>query len=124
MSDEDERAYAHADSVEGLLRRGRGLGAVRALQDPRRAAGFVYDGIRRDWRWDGTDDRSLYLARLVQDLGLSPAPVVAQLVADEETCLRACEVLELLALTGSDKLGRAFGPTSGRANTGPESWSR
>ncbi|MFF8190453.1 hypothetical protein ACF05L_06075 [Streptomyces bobili] len=103
MSDEDERAYVHADSVEGLLQRGRGLGAVRALQDRWGVAGFVYDGIRRDWRWDGTDDRSLYLARLVQDLGLSPAPVVDQLVADEETCLRACHVLELLALAGSDE---------------------
>ncbi|MFE2583446.1 hypothetical protein [Streptomyces sp. NPDC059378] len=62
----------------------------------------MYDGIRHDWRWDGTDDRSLYLARLVQDLKLSPMPVVDQLAGDEEACLRACEVLELLALAGSD----------------------
>lgn len=38
-------SYAHFDSVEGLLQRGRGLGAVRALQDPRGSAVFVYDGI-------------------------------------------------------------------------------
>ncbi|MGG7569416.1 hypothetical protein [Streptomyces sirii] len=61
----------------------------------------MYDGIRHDWRWDGTDDRSLYLARLVQELKLSPTPVVDQLAGDEEACLRACEVLELLALAGS-----------------------
>ncbi|MEU4029177.1 hypothetical protein [Streptomyces anulatus] len=103
MSDEYEMTYAHPDSVEGLLQRGRGLGAVRALQDPQGAAVFVYDGIRRDWRWDGTDDRSLYLARLVRDLELSPAPVVDLLAGDEESCLRACEVLELLALAGSDE---------------------
>ncbi|MFF5449514.1 hypothetical protein [Streptomyces sp. NPDC012888] len=95
--------YAHPDCVEGLLQRGRGLGAVRALRDPQGSAVFVYDGIRRDWRWDGTDDRSLYLARLVRDLELSPAPVVDQLAGDEESCLRACEVLELLALAGSDE---------------------
>jgi hypothetical protein len=101
MSDEYEMSYVHPDSVEGLLQRGRGLGAIRALQAPQEVAVFVYDGIRRDWRWDGVDDRSLYLARLVQDLKLSLTPVVDQLVADEEACLRACEVLELLALAGS-----------------------
>lgn len=101
MSDEYEMSYALPDSVEGLLQRGRGLGAVRAFQDPRRSAVFVYDGIRHDWRWDQTDERSLYLARLVQDLGLSPMPIVDRLAGDEEASLRACEVLELLALAGS-----------------------
>lgn len=103
MSDEYEMSYAHPDSVEGLLRRGRGLGAVRALQDPAGSAGFVYDGILRDWRWDGVDDRSLYLARLIQDLELPLAPVVDQLAGDKDACLRACEVLELLALAGSEE---------------------
>ncbi|MGZ9933143.1 hypothetical protein ACXNSR_25090 [Streptomyces sp. NC-S4] len=100
MSD-DEMFYAPHDSLEGLLQRGRGLGAVRALQDPAAAAPFVYDGIRRDWRWDGIDERSLYLARLVRDLEMSPAPVVEQLAGDEDACLRATRVLELLALSGS-----------------------
>lgn len=103
MRDEDEMSYAHPDSLEGLLQRGRGLGAARALRDPQGAAGFVYDAIRHDWRWDAADDRSVYLARLVQDLCLSPTPVVEQLVGDEESCLRACDVLELLALAGSDE---------------------
>ncbi|GAA0290270.1 hypothetical protein GCM10010302_31020 [Streptomyces polychromogenes] len=101
MSDEYEMSYARPDSVEGLLQRGRGLGAVRALRDPRRSAVFVYEGIRHDRRWDQTDERSLYLARLAVDLDLSPMPVVDQLAGDEEACLRACEVLELLALAGS-----------------------
>lgn len=101
MSDEYEMSYAHPGSVEGLLQRGRGLGAIRALRDPQGVAVFVYDGIRCDWRWDGVDDRSLYLARLILDLGLSPTPVVDQLAGDEEACVRACEVLELLALAGS-----------------------
>ncbi|MGV9316922.1 hypothetical protein ACWDR0_32790 [Streptomyces sp. NPDC003691] len=103
MSNEYEMTYAHPDSVEGLLQRGRGLGAVRALRDPEGSAVLVHDGIRRDWRWDGTDDRSLYLARLVRDLELSPAPVVDRLAGDEDSCLRACEVLELLALAGSEE---------------------
>ncbi|MEV7556637.1 hypothetical protein [Streptomyces sp. NPDC089795] len=101
MSDEDEMFYAPHDSLEGLLQRGRGLGALRAAQDPAAAAPYVYDGIRRDWRWDGIDERSLYLARLVRDLELSPTPVVAQLEGDEYACLRATRVLELLALSGS-----------------------
>ncbi|MFF5705700.1 hypothetical protein ACFY7H_24935 [Streptomyces sp. NPDC012794] len=103
MSDEYEMSYAQPDSVEGLLQRGRGLGVARAFQDPQGAAAFVYDGIRRDWRWDGTDDRSLYLARLVRGLELSPTPIVDHLAGDEEACLRACDVLELLALAGSDE---------------------
>lgn len=101
MSDEDEMFYAPHDCLEGLLQRGRGLGAVRALQDPAAAAPFVYDGIRRDWRWDGIDERSLYLARLVRDLELSPTPVVEQLAGDEYACLRAARVLDLLAVSGS-----------------------
>ncbi|MFF0561982.1 hypothetical protein [Streptomyces sp. NPDC004266] len=101
MSDEYETSYAFPRSVEGLLQRGRGLGAVRALQDPQGSAVFVYDGIHRDWRWDQSDERSLYLARLVHDLDLSPTPIVDQLEGSEEACLRACEVLELLALAGS-----------------------
>ncbi|MBT2365788.1 hypothetical protein J7E88_10800 [Streptomyces sp. ISL-10] len=103
MSGEYEMSYACLDSVEGLLQRGRGLGAVRALQGPQGAAVFVYDGIRRDWRWDATDDRAPYLASLVRGLELSPTPVIGQLAEDEESCSRACEVLELLALAGSDE---------------------
>ncbi|MFE2533091.1 hypothetical protein [Streptomyces sp. NPDC059371] len=108
MSDEHEMVYARIESLEGLLQRGRGLGAVRALRDPQEAAAFVYDGIRRDWRWDDVDDRCLYLARLVRDLGLSLTPVVRQLAGDEETCLRACDVLELLALSGSEAAREAL----------------
>ncbi|WP_405678690.1 hypothetical protein OG239_27555 [Streptomyces sp. NBC_00868] len=103
MSDEDETRYAHHDSLLGLLQRGRGLGAVRARQDPAAAAPLVYDVIRRDWRWDGVDDRGLFHARLLRDLELSPGPVVAQLAGDEDACMRAIDALELLALGGSDE---------------------
>ncbi|MFK0258653.1 hypothetical protein [Streptomyces sp. NPDC090445] len=108
MSDEDVMPYARFDSVEGLLQRGRGLGAVRALEGPLAAAPFVYDGIRRDWRWDGFDDRARYLAGLVRDLGLSPAPVVELLAGDEGQCRRAAEVLELLALDDCDEAREAL----------------
>ncbi|MFD7261035.1 hypothetical protein [Streptomyces sp. NPDC059874] len=104
MSDDEHRArYAPYDSLHGLLQRGRGLGAVRAGQDPAAAAPLVYEVIRRDWRWDGLDHRALFHARLLRDLELSPAPVVAQLAGDEDDCMRAIEVLELLALAGSDE---------------------
>lgn len=108
MSDQDMTTYAGFDSVEGLLQRGRGLGAVRALEDPRAAGPFVYDGIRRDWRWDGCDDRARYLAGLVQDLELSPAPVVELLAGDERQHRRAAEVLELLALGGCGEAREAL----------------
>ncbi|GAA1393709.1 hypothetical protein GCM10009639_27110 [Kitasatospora putterlickiae] len=100
--------YARFNSLDGLLQRGRGLGAVQALKARQAAAPFVYDGIRRDWRWDGIDDRSLYLARLVRDLELSPTPVVELLAGDEEQCERAADVLELLALEGCDEAREAI----------------
>ncbi|MFC9586694.1 hypothetical protein ACFVJ8_28245 [Streptomyces yangpuensis] len=108
MSDNDVMPYARFDSVEGLLQRGRGLGPVRALRNPLEAAPFVYDGIRRDWRWDGFDDRACYLAGLVRDLGMSPAPVVELLAGDEGQCRRAAEVLELLALDDCDEAREAL----------------
>ncbi|WP_439681792.1 hypothetical protein [Embleya sp. MST-111070] len=109
MSYHDETSrtlsYACHDTLEGLLQRGRGAGAERARSDPEAAAPFVYDGIRRDWKWDyQTDTHHLYQARLIRDLKLSPRPVVDQLARDdEEECLRAAYVLELLALAGSDE---------------------
>ncbi|WP_328863896.1 hypothetical protein [Streptomyces virginiae] len=106
MSYDDEMSrtlsYASQDCLEGLLQRGRGLGAIRARRNPHEAAAYVYDGIRRDWKWDyQTDTRYLYQARLIKDLGLSPTPVVDQLSGDEEEWSRAADVLELLALAGS-----------------------
>ncbi|MFJ7265542.1 hypothetical protein ACIQV3_02540 [Streptomyces sp. NPDC099050] len=106
MSHDDETRTplrAAPDCLEGLLQRGRGLGAVRAAQTPAAAAPFVYDGIRRDWKWDQSDSRSLYQARLIRDLGLSPTPVVDQLAGSEEEWSRASSVLELLALAGSEE---------------------
>ncbi|MYW04034.1 hypothetical protein [Streptomyces sp. SID3343] len=103
MSNEDVMRYARYDTVEGLLQRGRGLGAIRAVKDPTAAAPYVYDSMRRDWRWDTFDDRSRYLARLIRDLKLSPAPAVELLAGSEQDCERATGVLELLALAGSDE---------------------
>ncbi|MFD0260616.1 hypothetical protein ACFVH7_20405 [Kitasatospora indigofera] len=103
MSDEsaDERTYARADGLEGLLQRGRGLGALLAARDPEGAAELVYGCVRYDWRWDSVDERHLYLARLIRDLDLPPGPVVALLTLDEDACDRATRVLELLAKSGS-----------------------
>lgn len=103
MSDEDEMRYAPFDSVEGLLQRGRGLGAVLAATDPAVATPHVDDVLRRDWRWDEVDDRSRYLARLIRDLELSPAPAIDLLTGSERDSERATGVLELLALAGSDE---------------------
>ncbi|MDT0266005.1 hypothetical protein RM844_06825 [Streptomyces sp. DSM 44915] len=63
----------------------------------------MYDGVRRDWRWDQVDDRSWYLAWLVRELKLSRGPVIDQLAGDEEASARAGEVLESLALAGCEE---------------------
>jgi hypothetical protein len=60
---------------------------------------MVYQCTDRDTRWSRLDDsRYSYLARLVRDLRLDPAPLVAQ--------LRAC------------------GPARGRRGTAPRSTTR
>ncbi|MFB7613842.1 hypothetical protein [Kitasatospora sp. NPDC056181] len=99
-----ERRYEHAPAhtLPGLLQRGRGLGARMAAEDPAAAAGLVYGCLRWDWRWDRqTDDRHLYLARLLRDLELPLGPVIELLAHGEDACERAARVLELLALDGS-----------------------
>ncbi|WP_153455076.1 hypothetical protein [Streptomyces smaragdinus] len=103
MTDEDEMFYAHPESVEGLLQRGRGLGAIRAAQDPQQAAPFVYDSIRRDWSGSFPDERAIYLARLIRDLRLSPTPVAEQLSGSSHEHARATDVLVVLALDGSNE---------------------
>lgn len=102
-------SYASHDCPEGLLQRGRGLGAMWARRHADEAAGFVYDGIRRDWKWDyQTDTRYLYQARLIQELSLSPTPVVDLLAGDEDQWERAAYVLDRLALAGSDEAREAL----------------
>ncbi|TQF07759.1 hypothetical protein E6W39_34690 [Kitasatospora acidiphila] len=98
---DEQWAYASVGTLEGLVQRGRGLGALSAPGDP--AAGqLVYDCVRRDCRWDSqVDERHLYLARLIRDLELPLEPVFALLAGDEDECERATRVLELLALSGS-----------------------
>jgi hypothetical protein len=96
-----DHGYAPPGSLKGLLQRGRGLGTLLALDDPAASAEPAYDAIRRDWRWDSVDDRHLYLARLIQELGLPLDPVVALLAGDEDDCERATRTLELLAVSGS-----------------------
>ncbi|WP_159395180.1 hypothetical protein [Streptomyces albireticuli] len=98
--DPNDQAYAPADSLHGLLQRGRGAGALRVLDEPG-ATGAVRDVLRQDWRWDAVDDRHLYLARLVHDLRLPLDPLLGLLAGDEDECERATRVLELLAVAGS-----------------------
>lgn len=110
MSDgsESEQRYARADTLEGMLQRGRGLGAILATRDPEAAAEPVYGCVRYDWRWDPVDERHLYLARLIRDLELPPGPVVELLTGDEDACGRATRVLELLAKSGSTEAREAL----------------
>ncbi|MFI6155597.1 hypothetical protein ACIBCA_23255 [Kitasatospora sp. NPDC051170] len=89
--------YAPANTLLGLLQRGRGQGALIAAEDAGAAAELVYACIRYEWRWDPQlDDRALYLARLIRDLELPLGPVTDMLAGDEGTRDRAASVLELL----------------------------
>ncbi|MGA5816520.1 hypothetical protein ACPC54_01460 [Kitasatospora sp. NPDC094028] len=97
--------YAPANTLLGLLQRGRGQGALIAAEDPAAAAELVHGCIRYEWAWDPvTDHRSRYLARLVRDLKLPIAPVAELLSADEYAFHRALDVLELLAIVDADAL--------------------
>ncbi|MFE6052259.1 hypothetical protein ACFQ6N_16015 [Kitasatospora sp. NPDC056446] len=102
-SDDDSVAYARADTLLGLLQRGRGLGALRAAEDPAAAAEAVYACVRTDWRWDWlVDEHRVYLARLLRDLELPLAPVADTLAtAGEHDAVEAARILERLALSGS-----------------------
>ncbi|MFJ8628481.1 hypothetical protein ACIRD3_37360 [Kitasatospora sp. NPDC093550] len=95
--------YAPANTLPGLLQRGRGLGALMAAEDPAAAAELVHGCLRWEWRWDAQiDERHLYLARLLRDLELPLGPVIELLsAADEDTRDRVAEVLRLLAACGS-----------------------
>ncbi|MFE2917102.1 hypothetical protein [Kitasatospora indigofera] len=106
--DDQDWRYAPVTTLEGLLQRGRGLGAMLAPDDPE-AARLVLDCIRRDCRWDTlVDQRHRYLARLVRDLGLPLAPVTALLAGGRTEHESAAEVLRLLALAGSGEAREAL----------------
>ncbi|MGC5021350.1 hypothetical protein [Micromonospora sp. DT47] len=73
--------YAPYRSLYGALELGRGV-AVARLRHQRQRAELVYQCCGRDTRWDWqTDSRSTYLARLLRDLRLDVAPLIAQLHA-------------------------------------------
>ncbi|WP_345638087.1 hypothetical protein [Rugosimonospora acidiphila] len=101
--------YSPYLGLYGGLQRGHGTAAAR-LRDRPEHASLVYACIGRDTRWDRqVDDRYTYLARLLRDLRLDPAPVVAQLRAcaappgpddDDNRFELAAGVLTALAGTG------------------------
>jgi hypothetical protein len=78
MTDDEQWAYAPAKTLHGALQRGSGRAAVwvAAHRTESELPELVYDCMRRDYRWDGVDERTVYLARLVIDLGLSLDPIV------------------------------------------------
>jgi hypothetical protein len=100
--------YEPCFSVYGALKRGQGM-AVAWLRDRPEHASLVYACTSRDTRWDWqVDDRCTYLARLLRDLRLDPAPVVAQLrgcgrgpdPVDDSRVELTAGILEALARTG------------------------
>ncbi|WP_035924284.1 hypothetical protein [Pseudofrankia saprophytica] len=73
--------YASYRSLLGELQRGHGIAVVRLRGQPEHAQ-IVYECTSRDTRWDWqVDNRRGYLARLLRDLRLDLAPLIAQLRA-------------------------------------------
>jgi hypothetical protein len=89
--------------IAGQVRRGLGRGARQVTDAP-----TVYACVRRDYRWWWSiDDRAVYLARLIRDLGLSVAPLIARLYApdvDDENneFTNTLDVLEVLGRAGAE----------------------
>jgi ribosomal protein S28E/S33 len=95
--------YDPSTTIAGQLQRGLGRGAVEA-----RDAAAVYACVRHDHRWWWSlDERAVYLARLIRDLGLSVAPLTDRLHApdpddDNHEFTNTLEVLEVLGRAGVD----------------------
>ncbi|MEV7117357.1 hypothetical protein [Kitasatospora griseola] len=95
--------YAPADTLLGLLERGRGAGWSWVKEDREAGAGAVLDCLRRETRYDRQcDARHDYHALLVGESAL-PIDLLRQQLdgADEDDHDRAREILAALALTGS-----------------------
>ena len=70
-----DRILASSSSVQGMLQRGRGQGVLAATAQAD-AVGWVLGCVIEDPRWDTqTEERDLYLARLVIDLHAPLGPV-------------------------------------------------
>ena len=98
-------------SLHGGLQRGQGF-AVAWLRDNPDRASLVYTCANRDTRWDRqVDDRYTYLARLLRNLRLDLAPLIAQLRScgprpdpdDTNRFELAAGILRTLARTGDNR---------------------
>jgi hypothetical protein len=69
--------YEPAKTLHGALQRGSGAAGAWVASHPV-APELVLDCLRRDYRWDGVDERTVYLVRLVLDAGLAIDPIVEQ----------------------------------------------
>ncbi|MFJ5229375.1 hypothetical protein ACIQBJ_05680 [Kitasatospora sp. NPDC088391] len=102
MTDDDGYRYAPPDSPAGLIERGRGLGALRARQEPDAARAAVLDCLRTDTRWDRqVDQRHDYLAHLVRESALPIDLPVSLLDGTDQDNWRSHGLLAVLARTGS-----------------------
>ncbi|MEY9864472.1 hypothetical protein ABH935_010131 [Catenulispora sp. GAS73] len=70
---DDDWSYAGPGSLEGMLQRGRGQGAYRAMTDPD-APPLIYACLARDHRYTTMiDEREVYLPRTLTEAS-SPLP--------------------------------------------------
>lgn len=101
MTEDDSWCYAPARTPVGALQRGHGIAAAWVAAH-RPAPELVLGCVHRDYRWDRqVDERTVYLARLVLDLGLPVDAIVEQIrhTGDEGNRFgQGVDVLATLAL--------------------------
>jgi hypothetical protein len=114
--------WAPADSLLGLLQRGRGLGYQRA-RDATDAAGHVVRCIAEDPRLDAQiDERAWYYARLVRELDI---PVAAIPADPSDPCFHLGLAFDvLLELCGSGSVEAAQVVREHLAVTVGQPWTR
>ncbi|GAA1635023.1 hypothetical protein [Actinoplanes couchii] len=99
--------WESAGTLFGALQRGLGRGAIRVAAGEAGAGPEVFRCLRWDQRWDTqVDDRRVYLARLVRDLGIPVAELFALLrePSEVDTFQNLCGVLSVLGQGGDQEV--------------------
>lgn len=110
MSDQStsDPAYAPAGSFKGMLQRGRGLGALLALDDPATSAELVYDVVGDDWRWGCGPDRLAAGLSRFGPAAAEAAPVLRRLWLGTPHSYERPAYLKALAALAPAGLDRAY----------------
>lgn len=102
--DQKTERWFPADTTLGMLQRGRGLGWLRAAEDPTVGKRELLVCLSADPCWDAqVEDRALYYGTLGHRLGVTAADLAPRLDSDDDRLVGLLHsVLHELALRGDD----------------------